>query len=327
MRWKSASRPALSSEQPVQMPPRCAGEPAGGFRQTVASGIVKRKEEPEPLRVICSFLLVAVLPVWSQSERITGPRALGILADRLQAAWARPVTYEEPLWVHLSDISTEGDPVLHTNGPRFRTVTLPVAALANRDKVRHVAHAREIVAGFNRDNAPLEFAVTESKWGLHLIPVRNKDRNGVPQATTTVLDDLVVVPVENRSPFGHLTALAQALSRKAGLHVAASTAVQGFAFDNLFAPADSPHQIAWGTAGSVKGRDALLDLLQRSATTYSWRLNCQPATAGSTAAFCVLNVGPIRLDVGAANGQSTPKILEWDRCVRCKPLRPPPPPR
>jgi hypothetical protein len=287
----------------------------------------KRGVEGVSTKTLYWLFLAAALPAWPQVEIITGARALGDLADRLEAAWARPVTYEEPLWVHHSDISTEGDPVLHTNGPRFRTLTIPAAALANRDKRQDVAQARSILAAFNRDNAPLEFAVTESKYGLHIIPSRNKDRNGNPKATATVLDEYVIVPVENRSPFAHITALAQALSRKAGLRVDPSTAVQGFAFDNLFAHADSPYLTSWGTTGSVKGRDALLDLLARSATTYSWRLNCQPATVGSSTAFCVLNVSPIRVEVRAANGQLTRKVLEWDRCIRCKPLPPPPPPQ
>lgn len=170
---------------------------------------------------------------------------------------------------------------------------------------------------------PIEFALTESKWGLHLIQVRGKDQNGAQVAVSTLLDEYVAVPFDERPPFGHVEALARSLTQKAGLRVDASTAVQGFGFDNLFRDADLPPRTAWGTVGSVKARDALVALLGMSATTFTWHLNCQPATPGFNDTFCVLNVSPIRVEVRTNGGKLGRKVLEFDRCVRCKRLAPP----
>lgn len=228
-----------------------------------------------------------------QAERITGPRALGDVADRLEAAWGRPVTYEEPLWLHSSGISAEGDPVLKTLAPRFRSVTLPAAALRNRDRRRDLEYGRAIVAAFNREHAPLEFAMVESKWGLHIVPVRVRDQLGTPGPAAVLLDAAVTVRREARAPFQHVDALARALGWRERIRVEASSAAMRF--DALFAAPGSNPVFEWGAEG-VTGRDALIDLLSRGRVRCSWRLNCQPATPGVQSAFCVLNVSPVRRD-------------------------------
>jgi hypothetical protein len=232
------------------------------------------------------LLAVFLLPCAS-AERITGPRPLSDLADRLEAAWGRPITYEEPLWRHSSDVSSEGDPVLKTFAPRFRGVRLPAAALANRDRKRDLEHTRAIIAAFNREYAPLQFAVHESRWGLHIIPVQNKDPLGTPVASNVLLDAAVTVPRDARPATLHLEALARSLGWREGIRVSGSSPLMRF--DQLFAGANASPVFEWG-ASNVKGRDALLDLLSRGAVLCSWRLNCQPATPGVQSAFCVLHV-------------------------------------
>lgn len=272
------------------------------------------------------WLLVATyLPSVAQDELVTGPRPLRMAADRLQAVWARPVTYEEPLWVHASDISAEGDPVLRWNGLRVRRVTIPQGVLGNHDRGRDLAQVRVILAAFNREYAPLQFAAIESGWGLHIVPRAMKDRNGTGAAASSLLDEAVTVPAGERTPMGHVRALATALGQAKGVRVEGSSGVLGFGVDQLFGQAGSDPRFVWGTAGVVKGRDALVDLLSRSATSLSWRLNCQPATTGVTDAYCVLNVDPMRLEV-RRDGRTAMEVLSWDRCVRCKPLPPPAPP-
>jgi len=50
-----------------------------------------------------------------------------VVAERLQSAWSRPITYEKPGSRCASDISMEGDPLKLNCAPRARTVNLPAA--------------------------------------------------------------------------------------------------------------------------------------------------------------------------------------------------------
>ena len=43
--------------------------------------------------------------------------------------------------------------------------------------------------------------------------------------------------------------------------------------EHFAANTSNPSRFAWGVAGAV-ARDAVLDLLERSATTFSWSLTC-----------------------------------------------------
>jgi hypothetical protein len=235
--------------------------------------------------------LALLLAACVHSEQIRGPRPLSDLADRVEAAWGRPVTYEEPLWRHSSEISSEGDPVLKTFAPRFRNVTIPAAALANRDRKRDLEYARAIIAQFNREQSPLEFAVLESRWGLHIVPVHNRDPLGTPVRSSVLLDEPVTVPRDARPATLHIEALARSLGWRERIRVSGSS--PSMRFDQLFAGPGSHRVFEWG-ATDVKGRDALIDLLSRGAVRCSWRLNCQPPTPGVQSAFCVLNVAPVR---------------------------------
>jgi hypothetical protein len=92
----------------------------------------------------------------------------------------------------------------------------------------------------------------------------------------------------------------------------------------LYLQAGSSLTFEWGTAGPVKARGALLELLSKSATTLSWRFNCQPASSNAPP-FCVLNVDPLRVETRDPTGKVSTRVVAFDRCVRCKPLTLPPP--
>jgi hypothetical protein len=66
----------------------------------------------------------------------------------------------------------------------------------------------------------------------------------------------------------------------------------------------------WG-AKDVVARDALIDLLDRSGTTLSWRLVCGPPDYG----FCVLNMAPVSAPGMGIHGRT----LFLDRCANCRP--------
>lgn len=267
--------------------------------------------------MLCLFTLVAVSA--AQSEELIGPRPLSDAADLLQSAWRRAVTYEEPVWQHASDTSMQGDPLRLSVSPRFRALSIPGTALQSHRRADDVAHLKSLVNAFNAGNAPLGFGVFETAWGLHIVPIRNKDARGAEAPAPSLLDTRVVVASDKRRPMGHVEALAQALTSRTGIRVESGSGTLGFGVDQLYLQADSSPTFKWGTAGAVKARDALLDLFSKSATTLSWRLNCQPASSDASP-FCVLNVDPIRVQTRDSKGTLSMTVLAFDRCIRCKPL-------
>ena len=267
--------------------------------------------------ILCSFILVAVSA--AQSEQFVGSRPLSDAADRLQSVWRRAVTYEEPVWQHPSDSSIEGDPLRLSVSPRFRALSIPATALQSRGRADGAAHLKTLVNAFNAGNAPLGFGVLESAWGLHIVPLRNQDARGVEGPAPSLLDSYVVVASDKRRPMGHVEALAQALTSRSGVRVESGSGALGLGVDQLYLQSDSSPTFEWGTAGAVKARDALLELFSKSATTLSWRFNCQPA-ASDAPAFCVLNVDPIRVQTRDSEGKLSMTVLAFDRCSQCKRL-------
>lgn len=82
---------------------------------------------------------------------------------------------------------------------------------------------------------------------------------------------------------------------------------------------------AWGAAGAV-ARDAVLDLLDRSATTFSWSLGCGPLKK-----MCYFGIGEVRILTTGPDGRMTTKMVLYDRCGDCERVKnraaaPPPPP-
>ena len=265
----------------------------------------------------CFILLSFVALSFAQTQRITAQRPLGEIADRLEAVWARPISYEEPVWM-ASDLSTTG------SGPRSRSVEVQVAAFGNRDRNQDVSYLGGVLVAFNRDNRDLQYQVIETSLGFAFVPEkRPQSIVAVSGQSRTVLDELVSVPTETRTGFGHVVAIAEALTARLGFKVEANTPILGMGFDRLFSGTQFASTVNWGTNSQVPAREALSDLLLMSATSMSWRLNCQPPS-NADKAFCVLNVAPLRIETLDQQGRAVKVTLEYDRCQRCPPLVPRP---
>jgi len=168
------------------------------------------------------------------------------------------------------------------------------------------------------------------------VPVQVHDENGKSVHATSLLDRIVTVPSESRTAEDHLRALGDAISSAGSVPVEVSAFPYGHphAFDHLFRyQKDEPTpyfmqsypRFRWGVY-SVVARDALVDLFNQSATTFSWRLKCQ-ASARASDRFCVLNVGVAEVAVTDSRGKpvtdSKGKLvtrgLKYDRCKDCPP--------
>jgi hypothetical protein len=77
--------------------------------------------------------------------------------------------------------------------------------------------------------------------------------------------------------------------------------------------------VAWGAQG-IPAREALINLLDPSATSIPWRFVCK---AGRE---CFIQVDAIRLQAAMPDGQIGWTALMYDRCASCPKLGAPPVP-
>jgi hypothetical protein len=123
---------------------------------------------------------------------------------------------------------------------------------------------------YHQANGP-KFAVQSSKLGLHVIPTLTHDQNGVLIPSKNLLDVFITVPTAARTPYAHFEALCAALALATGVKVMPWIPfTEGWQFEF----GADPTTFSWG-ANSETGREAIIDLLDRSATSMTWRLFCR----------------------------------------------------
>ena len=126
--------------------------------------------------------------------------------------------------------------------------------------------------------------------------------------------------VAPRTVIDHPQAIADQLSKSSGIEVRGNTSILGMGLERVFRGIE-PDRLEWGTS-EQSAREALIDLLDHSASSLSWRFVCQASTDPQDR-FCVLSITPIQLTIATRDGSSEPRMLQFERCAKC----PAPPPR
>jgi len=260
--------------------------------------------------------IVVVLGRVCAQETVVSPRPLGVVADRLQEAWARPVTYEDPVWLWSGDLFTDKPGFKWSTYPKQRVVQLPTAAVKNLDRNQDSTLLAQVVEAANRSGDGPKFAVRTSSFGIHIVPVASADATGRMGPATPLLDQTVTVPSAIRAPIEHLRALAEALTTSTGMQIEDSIGAIGLRFNQAFTGTGNLW-FEWG-AEQRQAREALIDLLNRSATTFSWRFNCQPSESAQDR-FCVLALVPIMVRRTNSRGEVIREAIAFDRCCSPRP--------
>jgi len=235
----------------------------------------------------------------------------------LEETRGKIVTYEEPLLTWMGDLE-EIPGKSGTKGylyPKESGTSLPSAVSSASDL--HSA-LNDTLDACHKQSSGTRFQVLQSSWGYHITPAMVHDSNGALVAATSLLDAPIYVPAGERTAKDHLLALGAAVTAATGMRMDVSALPsQSAGFDNLFRA--NPARFSWAAEREI-ARDALIDLLSKSATSFSWRLNCQASTQPD-ARFCVLNVNPVSVAITNANGQPEKRALWFDRCADCPPLQ------
>jgi len=231
------------------------------------------------------------------------------------------VTYEEPVLTWRGEL--QGEPNRNPEGkwalfPKVQAFVMP----ESRPEIDLAGVLKNTITAYHQQTSGTRYKILSSTLGYHIVPVQAHDENGRSVPTTSVLDQIVTVPSEPRTAKQHLLALGAAISSTGRTLVQIDVFPGGKpgAFDSVFRP--QPEVFRWGAYSAV-ARDALVDLFNLSATTFSWQLKCQ-ASAQASDRFCVLNVGVIEVAVTDSKGKpvidSKGKPVTWglkyDRIAR-----------
>jgi hypothetical protein len=244
---------------------------------------------------------------------VAGIRPLADASVLLQEQYGKVVTYEEPILVWRDELA--GDPSIKWDlSPKTRSFVMPQAGSVPD----LAAMLQKTIEAYHQQISGTRFKVMTSKLGYHIVPTQFHAENGDLVPAKSVLDSQVTVPTEERTPREHLQALLSAVTSATGVDIKT-----GGAGDINIPFHAFPPQFKWGVSNGI-ARDALIDLLDRSATTFSWHLKCQPSGRPEDR-YCVLNMPMLEVAVTDSQGLPAKRVLFFDRCGNCPRLPPPPP--
>jgi hypothetical protein len=275
------------------------------------------------------MLVVQAAPAQQQtpggaSSLVTSPRPLGDAALRLQEAYRSAVTFEEPVLSWRGELeAVPGHKGLMM--PAVHAFVIPAESGPGTDLATALENT---IAAYHQQTSGTRFQVLSSKLGYHIVPVQVHDENGRSVRATSALDQIVTVPSETRTALQHLHALGAAISSTGPTRVTISAVpANPRGFDKAFRA--QPEVFQWGVYSAV-ARDALIDLLNQSATTFSWWLMCQGSTQASDR-LCALNLRALEVAVTDSLGKPVTdslgnpekRVLWYDRCRDCPPTEDP----
>ena len=260
-------------------------------------------------------MILAQSPTRS-SEVISAPRPLVEVADRLQEMYAVPVTYEDPLWVWPGELEQMGH---DTSGQylvvKTRSVFLPAV---NPGDQPLGAVLEQVVERFNNETDGPQFRVARSPVGWHIVATKAYDANGKLLPARNLLDGNINVVIAKRNARGHFSAICDSLSHLSGIKVEFDATLLDL--DRLYGAV--PPEFEWG-ASQMPAREALTDLLERSATSLTWRLMFQASARVEGRSYLLALRGLPAAGVDG-HGRKATALVMFDKCGNCvPPMRPP----
>ncbi len=249
---------------------------------------------------------------------IQSPRPLADASVLLQHLYGRAVTYEEPVLTWNGELQ----PLNHRDPTQKwavmsmpRTFTMPTETGVEPDLSLIL---NRTLQAYHQQTTGTRFRVLTSALGYHIVPAQVHDATGQMAEAASALEALVMVPAEERTPYGHLAALVAAVANAAGTRVVVGVN-DPHGFERVYR--SRPERFQWGAATGTVARDALVDLLQRSSTSMLWQLWCQPS-AKAEDRFCALNISMLEVTVTDPQGRPANRVLKFDRCGDCPSAQP-----
>jgi hypothetical protein len=287
--------------------------------------------------VICfrGLLLAQSVPFGQREDALTikSPlplrEAIQIISDRYETA----VFFEGPKWQWSEDFVV-GNMIVR----EMPSLTLPGGLYPEQTPSVESAVRQLLDAHRSQKGDGPDFRLEVFDGRLHIVPSRIHNAEGVMVPATSILDVLVTVSSEERMASEHLKSICEAVSRATGVKLLRGTPhLSGidpiFAANGIIAPRDAisrppeerkPYSFVWGFPGG-NARDAIVSLLEQSATTLRYSMGCGPTAMGHPRP-CVVNLIALRERVKMEDGKLRPG-KGWVFFDRAPQPPVPPPPR
>lgn len=254
--------------------------------------------------------------------KVEKARPLEHVMQMLQVLSPQPVlSYGDP-----PELSWSGDQERTVNAagrlrriPAKYTFTLPHEVNLEQNPKLDLGLLNKVLDAYHSQTDGPRFKVVSSRWGLHIVPAQVRDWSGRFVQSISILDTVITVPVERRTPAGHFDAICKAVSNASTGGIALDAHIPWM--NQYFLPkekalswkrAPSTRELeeisfSWGTSGSI-ARDAIIDLLEHSSSTLSWLVLCEPVEK-----HCVFNMLPVAIRVVGPDGKMVTTALSHDR--------------
>jgi hypothetical protein len=235
-----------------------------------------------------AFLALAALAFYAAESSAAGtitvddPRPLAAALDELENRYGWRVTYEDPPYLHDSEIADishriaragSGARVLVPKGGRF-TFAPPSRASAAASP----QDIDDVVRSYNRKHRADAFTVIRGKALLHVVPVKTLGREGRVLPVTPLLDTPVTIPAKRRTALELLEAICEAITANAGQKLSLG-AIPVKLLDS---------QVVASGAMETKARTLIEDVVLASGAPLTWRLLHDPELA-----WYFLNIGVV----------------------------------
>jgi hypothetical protein len=271
--------------------------------------------------IICKRYIAFVMPILfliqiassqqrtSETTVVTSGRPLEEVANRLQEVYGKVVTYEEPLLTWREELQSQNGRSPEEKWQLFpKPQTFSMRAISPGSDLG--LFLKDTIAAYHEQTSGTRFKVISSILGYHIVPVQAHDESGRLGVTSSILDRVITVPGEARTARGHLLTIGEAVNKTLPIRLiisAVSASPRGF--DDAFRA--KPGEFTWGIQ-NLPAREALIDLFNRSATSFSWQLKCQ-SSAQLGDRFCVLNVGLLEVEEIDSEGKPQKRVIAFDR--------------
>jgi hypothetical protein len=237
-------------------------------------------------------LTVAMTGAELRTAVVEDPRPLAKALEYLENLYGLPITYEDPPYVHPSEI-TDATEQIRGGETMGRRILIPRGGSLSfsHENLEQPAEKTPLFATSAAINGLLaiyqtspgpQFAVIAESGCFHIVPTRFTDRTGQVQNLKPILDSAVSLPSEDRTAVKLLVDLCDALSRTTG-----QTLIPGNVPYSLLAR----HKTALPVS-NIDARSVLNQLFAEIDRPLSWQLFYDPGLN-----WYVLNIHSVRLQV------------------------------
>ena len=226
--------------------------------------------------------------VQTQTVSVNSERPLADAVRSLEERYGWIITYEDPPYADPGEMKDVTELVrrdgaswprvlVPRGGPFAFAYAAPTVGAAGPDEA---ATLRGLLEAYASTGYPGGFRLVQTGTVFHIIPAMSKNLLGVTEARQSILDVKISLADEDRTVYGMLEAVTDAVSRATGVTLSLGT-VPLNALGRLHVRAGASEESA---------RIVLLRTLAATNQTFSWRLLRGPQPGGSN----VLNVHFVR---------------------------------